>query len=97
MFQPGYFITAELRAKNPQRLAETKNALIRLCEESVKETGCSLFSLHQCNEDPLRFILWERFEDEAAFQQHFEESHTKAYVALDLTDIVQYFQTSISA
>ncbi len=95
MFEQGYFVTAELRVKNQQRIAEAKSALVALCEKTLAEPGCSLFTLHQCAENEGRFILWERFEDEAAFKQHFLEPHTKEYMALDLTEVVQYFQSDV--
>ncbi|WP_250657848.1 putative quinol monooxygenase [Alkalimarinus coralli] len=95
MFKKGYYITAELRVKNTDKISEAKAALTKLCEETLKEPGCSLFTLHQCSENKDRFLLWERFEDEAAFKQHFIEQHTKDYVELDLTEIVQYFQSDI--
>lgn len=95
MLKKGYYITAELRVKNKEKISEAKTALIKLCEETLKEPGCSLFTLHQCGENTDRFLLWERFEDEAAFKQHFIEQHTRDYVDLDLTEIVQYFQSDI--
>ncbi len=95
MFEKGYFITAELQVKNRERIAEAKSALVTLCEKTLAEPGCSLFTLHQCVENENRFILWERFEDEVAFKQHFLEPHTKNYMDLDLTEVVQYFQTDI--
>lgn len=39
--------------------------------------------------------MWERFDDEDSFKKHFEYEHTKKYVSLDLTEVVQYFQTNI--
>ena len=93
MFEQGYFITAELKVKEQHLVAEAKVALQTLCEKTIAEPGCSLFTLHQCTSNEERFLLWERFDDEAAFKQHFEEQHTKDYVALDLTEVVQYFQT----
>ncbi len=95
MLEQGYFITAELRVKNQHRIAEAKSALVTLCEKTLAEPGCSLFTLHQCSENEDRFILWERFENEAAFRQHFLEAHTKEYMALDLTEVVQYFHSDI--
>lgn len=97
MFAPGYYITAELRVKDSARLQEAKAALADLCENTMTEPGCTLFLLHQDAADPLRFVLWERFEDEAAFKQHFVEPHTQDYVARDLTEIVRYFQTDVVA
>jgi quinol monooxygenase YgiN len=96
-FPPGYYITAELRVKEESQTKEAIDALTVLCAETLKEPGCSIFQLHQDATTPQRFILWERFDDETAFKRHFEESHTKAYVALNLTEVVQYFQTSVMA
>lgn len=95
MLEKGYFITAELKVKNIEMVSKAKSALLTLCKETLKEPGCSLFTLHHCNDNKDRFILWERFEDEAAFKQHFLEPHTKEYVGLDLTEVVQYFQSDV--
>ena len=95
MLTNGYFITAELQVKDLSRLMETKDALKILCEETLKEPGCNMFTLHQCQQMEGRFLLWERFEDEAAFQQHFVEQHTQDFVDQNLTEIVQFFQTDI--
>ena len=95
MLTPGYYITAELRAKDPTKTQEAKDALVELCQKTVAEPGCTIFQLHQDASDPMRFVLWERFDDEAAFKQHFIESHTKDYVASDLTEVVRYFQTNV--
>ena len=96
-FSPGYYITAELRIKEESQAKEAIDSLTILCAETLKEPGCSIFQLHQDTTTPLRLILWERFDDEAAFKRHFEESHTKDYIALDMTEVVQYFQTSVIA
>lgn len=95
MLTQGYYITAELKVTEIERLDETREALKTLCAETIKEPGCSLFQLHECNHVSGRFLLWERFDDEAAFKQHFEEKHTKGYTALGLTEVVQYFQTDV--
>ena len=95
MQQTGYHITAELRVKDKRRLSEAKAALVTLCQNTVGESGCSLFSLHQCLDDECRFLLWERFENEAAFNQHFREQYTIDFVTLDLTEIVQYFRSDV--
>lgn len=95
MLENGYFVTAELKVKNGATISEANEALQKLCRETIKEAGCSLFILHKCVEDEQRFILWERFDNEAAFNQHFVEQHTLNYIDLDLTEIVQYFTTEI--
>lgn len=95
MLSPGYYITAELRVIDPQKIAEAEDALVALCAKTLTEPGCSIFQLHKDSRMPTRFLLWERFDDEVAFKRHFEEAHTKAYVALGLTELVQYFQTDV--
>jgi quinol monooxygenase YgiN len=92
----GYYITAELKAKHQDKIGITTEALKVLCKHTIKEPGCSMFTLHLDANQPSRFLIWERFEDEAAFKAHFEEAHTKEFVALGLTEIVQYFQTDIA-
>ncbi len=96
MFTPGYFVTAELKVKDPSRAAIARTELMSLCEKSIHEQGCTLFKLHEFKGQPERFMLWERFDDEAAFKSHFEEIYTKAYIAKDLTDVVKIYQTNLA-
>jgi 4-carboxymuconolactone decarboxylase len=95
-FSPGYYITAELKVKNESQTQAAKEALLNLCKATLTEPECTLFALHQDPKSPTRFLLWERFDDESAFKTHFEAPHTKEYVAKDLTEVVQYFQTNIA-
>lgn len=97
MFTTGYYITAELRVKDAARLDEARAALLELCRQTRREPGCSIFTLHQDPADPGRFLLWERFDDEAAFKAHFDAAHTRAYLALDLTEVVRFFRTDVVA
>ncbi len=97
MFTSGCYVTAELKVKDISKAKEAKLALIELCSETLKEDGCTIFELHQFDEDETRFLLWERFEDEDAFSLHFELDHTKKYLANDFTDIVQFFKTNIAS
>ncbi|MBM5573179.1 putative quinol monooxygenase [Deefgea sp. CFH1-16] len=94
MFTTGYYITAELRVKDSNQIQITKHALMTLCEKTLTEPGCSMFTLHHDPSTPTRFLLWERFDDEAAFKAHFAMPHTLEYVAQDLTEVVQFFQTN---
>lgn len=89
----GYFVTAEIRTKREGDAEIAKIELRRLEEATGKEPGCTIFAIHQNNNDPRSFILWERFEDESAYKKHFEYQHTKDYFRLDLTEVVQYYQT----
>ncbi len=95
-FVQGYYITAELKVTKQERIQEAKESLIHLCKKTLEEPGCTVFALHHDAKQPTRFLLWEHFEDEVAFKLHFEASHTKEYMAKNLTEVVQYFQTDIA-
>lgn len=95
MFTSGYYITAELRVKEPAKADQAKIALAVLAQKTLQEAGCSIFTVHQDVSEPSRFLLWERFDDEAAFKQHFEEVHTQDYLKLELTDVVQYWVSDV--
>ncbi|WP_238946441.1 putative quinol monooxygenase [Vandammella animalimorsus] len=97
MFAPGYYVTAELRVKNPEQVMQARKALALLADKTLHEAGCSIFTVHQDAAEPTRFLLWERFDDEAAFKQHFLEAHTQDYLALDLTEVVQYWVSDVVA
>lgn len=97
MFTPGYYVTAELRVKNSEKVMQAKEALALLANKTLNEAGCSIFTVHQDAAEPTRFLLWERFDDEAAFKKHFSEAHTQEYLALDLTEVVQYWVSNVVA
>ena len=93
MLTSGYCVTAELRVKDETKVEETVRALAALCVVTRKEPGCQFFVLHKDLTDPRRLLLWECFDNQAALTKHFEYSHTKAYFALGLTEVVQHFKT----
>ncbi|GAA3915819.1 putative quinol monooxygenase [Litoribacillus peritrichatus] len=95
MFNNGYYITAELRVKDNNRLEEAKTELNKLCKASVTEPGCTIFQAHQDSEKESTFLLWERFENEQAFKDHFEQQHTKQFVAKELTEIIKFNQSDV--
>lgn len=94
MFGPGYYVTAELKAKEGVKPEVLRDALEELCVESLKESGCSVFFSHQDNDNPAHFVLWERFEDEEAFKAHGQEAHTKKYAALGLSEMVKVMRSN---
>jgi len=95
MFEPGFYVTAELRLKDASQVAAARQALAGLARRTLAEPGCSIFTVHHDTAVPTRFLLWERFEDEAAFKRHFEEAHTLAYLELELTEVVRHFVTDV--
>ncbi|NHB59422.1 carboxymuconolactone decarboxylase [Acinetobacter sp. 194] len=95
MLKSGFYITAELKITNSNKISETVQCLKKLCEQTVLESGCTLFQLHQCLNDPTRLLLWERYNTEADYNYHFEQGYTKAYLSLNLTEVIQCFKSNI--
>ena len=54
-------------------------ALGPLVEGSRREPGCLFYEAHRDIEDENRFLLYEKYEDEAAFQAHGDSEHFKKY------------------
>lgn len=92
MLTQDHFITAELRVKANTDLPKAINAIHTFCEAMESETGCSMAVAFQDKHDPYRFIFWERYDNEAAFELHFSAKHTQTFIELGLTDLVQAFE-----
>lgn len=86
-------ITAELHVLDATRVNEAVTALSALASATRLEVGCVDFRVQHDVNQPQRLILWEHFRDDAAFGQHFHEAHTLAYLALNLTEVVQFWQS----
>jgi quinol monooxygenase YgiN len=59
----------------PGTAAECIRLLRDQAGESLKEPGCLQFLVHQSIENPLHFLLYEEYEDEAALQEHRATPH----------------------
>jgi quinol monooxygenase YgiN len=53
-----------------------------LVAKTRAERGCINYDFHQHNADPYRFVFYENFVDQAAFDDHFAQPHTKEWIAL---------------
>ena len=54
---------------------EVARILRRHVADSRAEPGCLEFTVHQSVDSPERFVLYERYVDEDAFQAHRESLH----------------------
>ena len=96
MFNSGFYVTAELKIKDRNKILEARIALEALCKSTLQqEAQCTLFQLHQCQQDHTRLILWERFDSEQAYLAHFKQRHTLEYLSKELTEVLQHFITDI--
>ncbi|GAB3780881.1 putative quinol monooxygenase [Spirosoma horti] len=61
--------------------AETnlKNALSELILDVRTEPACQLYELYESTEQPERFIMHERWDDEAGLLAHTQMAHMKTF------------------
>jgi (4S)-4-hydroxy-5-phosphonooxypentane-2,3-dione isomerase len=74
-----YVVVVFFEAK-PDRIAAFRGALLaqaRSCLE--REMGCRQFDVAQDPVDPASFLLYEAYDNEAAFKAHRETEHYKAF------------------
>ncbi|MEH6531707.1 MULTISPECIES: putative quinol monooxygenase [Photobacterium] len=95
MFKQGLFITAELRIKPESDLNVAIAAIQDFCDGMNSEEGCSMAIPLQDKKDPRRFIFWERYDNQEAFETHFHAEHTQRFIQAGLTDLVQAFETQL--
>lgn len=58
-----------------------KSGLLELIPSVRAEASCQLYELYQSTEHPERFIMHERWDDEAGLQAHNQMPHMKAFGA----------------
>jgi quinol monooxygenase YgiN len=76
-------IVAKLVAKK-ESVGSVRSELLKMIAPTRSESGCIEYNLHQDNDDPAVFILYENWESVAGFETHKSTEHYKAYVrALD--------------
>ena len=69
-------VVAHLRAK-PDKVEETKVALLALVEPTRAENGCILYELSQNTADPTDFTFVEEWESDKALDTHLESEHIR--------------------
>jgi len=89
MFTQGHFVNAEIRIKEGVDINTALAAIEQFCADMNTEAGCSFAMALQDKQDARRIILWERYEDEAAAQRHFDEAHTQRFINAGLTEFIQ--------
>ena len=53
-----------------------------LVEKTRSEPGCINYDFHQSLDDSTRFIFYENFADQAAFDYHLAQPHTQAWIKM---------------
>ena len=82
-------IVARISAKEEKR-EFVKAELIKLVGFSKSDEGCINYDLHQDNENPNLFVVYENWENKDALQKHASSKHFVNYVELT-KDAVEEF------
>ena len=74
------YVLAVTWVAKPGLEEEVADLLRELSASAETEPGCLQFAAHRALDDPRRFLLYEVYKDEAAFEQHQETEHFKRLV-----------------
>lgn len=77
-----FAVVVEFNVKPGEEDAFREAILIQAKNSLEKEPACRQFDVHIDREDANRFVLYESYDDEAAFAAHRETAHYAAYNAL---------------
>lgn len=70
-------IVARIEAYTGQE-SLVRNALSKLIEPTLKESGCIQYDLHQDNNNPALFMFYEIWENRELWQNHLNSPHILA-------------------
>ena len=76
----GLTVVARIAAKKDS-VEEVKNELLKIVEPTRDEQGCIAYVLHQDNDDPALFIIYENWESNDCLDSHMNTPHFKHLVA----------------
>ena len=69
-------VVAKLKAKNGQE-SKMADALQAMVSKVEKEEETLIYTLHQAQNDPTQFLLYEKYTDAQAFKAHSSTPHFK--------------------
>ena len=73
-------VVAHLKAR-PDRIEETRLALLALIDKTRVEDGCIIYELMQNNDDPTDFTFVEEWSCNDALDEHLQTEHIQQLVA----------------
>lgn len=72
-------IVARIEA-NPDKVDLVKSELLKLIEPTLAEAGCIQYDLHQDNNNPAIFVLYENWKNRDLWQTHMNNTHLAEYM-----------------
>lgn len=65
---------------NPEQIDHVRAELQKLVPITRSEAGCIQYDLHQDNDQPAHFMLYENWESRELWQTHMKAPHLSAYM-----------------
>lgn len=84
-----YNLIARIRITDPQRLDPARSELARLQRLTQREPACRVFQIYEDRGQEGDFLLWESWDGKAGLDAHFAAPHTKEYLELNLTEVIE--------
>ena len=75
-----YVLCAYLTTK-PETTDQVVTLLQEMAPLSLAEPGCHAYAINQSVDDPTQIMIYEQYDDEAAFQEHADSAHMARIVA----------------
>lgn len=75
---------------NPNKIELVKAKLLKLVELTRTEEGCLQFDLHQDNENPAHFTLYENWTSRILWQTHMMKQHAADYMAATQSAVTKF-------
>lgn len=72
-------VVARIEAKD-HCIDMVKAELLKLTAPTRQEAGCIQYDLHQDNENPAAFLVYETWENRELWQEHMESPHLAAFL-----------------
>lgn len=73
-------VVAHLKAR-PDKVDETREALMSMIEPTRAEDGCIVYELMQNNDDPTDFTFVEEWTGDDVLDEHLQRDHIQKVVA----------------
>jgi len=85
-------VTLRLR---PGTVAAGEECLRALAEHSRSEPGCRVYNVHQCQDDPLQYLIYEIYDNAAALEAHRATPHFGRWAEAGLHALAESRQATL--
>jgi quinol monooxygenase YgiN len=87
-------IVVPIRAKTEYR-QEIREKLLKLTELTIREDGNVCYNLHQADDDPDQFVIYEKWKNQTALDFHMNQEYLKNFLTESKTLLAVDIQGTI--